>query len=67
MSTHHLSKSRASYLCQFSSICVQTKLQDALSDPKWVNAMNAEMEALSKNETWDLVHLPRGKKVVRCR
>ncbi|CAL9017436.1 unnamed protein product [Prunus brigantina] len=67
VSTHHLSKSYASYLCQLSSVCVPTKLQDALSNPKWMDAMNVEMDALNKNKTWDLVPLPRGKKVVGCR
>ncbi|CAL2234196.1 unnamed protein product [Prunus armeniaca] len=37
--------------------------EDALFEPKFVDAMNVKMEALNKNETWDLVHLPRGKKV----
>ncbi|CAL9010681.1 unnamed protein product [Prunus brigantina] len=67
VSTHRLSKSYASYLCQLSSVCVPTKLQDALSNPKWMDAMNVEMDALNKNKTWDLVPLPRGKKAVGCR
>ncbi|BBH01629.1 hypothetical protein Prudu_011948 [Prunus dulcis] len=29
--------------------------------------MNVEMEALNKNETWDLVTLPREKKAVGCK
>ena len=49
--THHLSKSHASYLCQLSSVCVPTKLQDDLSDSKKVDAMNVEIEALNKNVT----------------
>ena len=28
---------------------------EAIKDPRWVEAMNEEMQALSKNETWDLV------------
>ncbi|KAI5349904.1 hypothetical protein L3X38_002795 [Prunus dulcis] len=67
MSTHRLSKLYASYLCQLSSVCVPTKLQDALSNPKWMDAMNVEMDALNKNKTWDLVPLPQGKKAVGCR
>ncbi|CAL2254677.1 unnamed protein product [Prunus armeniaca] len=49
------------------SVCVPTKLQDALSNPKWMEAMNVEMDALNKNKTWDLVPLPRGKKAVGCK
>ncbi|CAL8151504.1 unnamed protein product [Prunus armeniaca] len=41
--------------------------EDDLSNPKWMDAMNVEMDALNKNKTWDLVPLPQGKKVVRCR
>ncbi|KAM1164645.1 hypothetical protein ACFX13_024764 [Malus domestica] len=67
MSTHCLSKPYASYICQLSNVSILTKLQDVLSDPKWVNAMKVEMEALEKNSTWDLVPLPNGKKVVGCR
>ncbi|CAA6661457.1 unnamed protein product [Spirodela intermedia] len=29
--------------------------------------MDAKMEALQKNHTWDLVPLPTGKKVVGCK
>lgn len=29
--------------------------------------MNEEMKALQKNQTWDLVTLPRGKKIMECR
>ncbi|BBG95254.1 HXXXD-type acyl-transferase family protein [Prunus dulcis] len=36
------------------SVCVSTKLHDALSKPKWVDAMHVGMEALNKNATWEL-------------
>ena len=42
-------------------------MQDALKDPKWSQAMNEEMEALEKNNTWELVPPPQGKRVVGCR
>ncbi|MCO5569478.1 hypothetical protein L7F22_023190 [Adiantum nelumboides] len=31
---------------------------------KWESAMDDEMDALVKNDTWDLVHLPSGKKAI---
>ncbi|KAK1603597.1 hypothetical protein QYE76_016371 [Lolium multiflorum] len=34
---------------------------------KWVGAMQEEMQSLEKNGTWDVVHLPKQKKVVRCK
>jgi len=33
----------------------------------WLNAMQEEMDALHKNNTWDLVDLPKGSKVINCR
>ncbi|XP_047331908.1 uncharacterized protein LOC124935518 [Impatiens glandulifera] len=33
----------------------------------WMIAMQEEIESLHKNSTWDLVKLPKSKKVVRCK
>ena len=33
----------------------------------WVAAMGEEMESLHKNQTWELVKLPRGRRVVGCK
>uniref|UniRef100_A0A2N9I305 Integrase catalytic domain-containing protein n=1 Tax=Fagus sylvatica TaxID=28930 RepID=A0A2N9I305_FAGSY len=38
-----------------------------LQDPKWVTAMQAEMNALQANQTWELVPLPFGEKTVGCK
>ena len=37
------------------------------TDPLWQIAMKNELDALSKNHTWDLVTLPLGKFVVGCK
>ena len=42
-------------------------MQEALTDPDWKKAMNEEMEALQRNTIWELVPLPKGKKIVGCR
>lgn len=39
----------------------------AKSDPKWIQAMETELLALEKNETWDLVHLPSRKIAIGCK
>lgn len=39
----------------------------ALKDPKWKQAIEEEIVALQHSHTWDLVDLPRGKKVAGCR
>ena len=34
---------------------------------RWMISMQEKMESLHKNNTWDLVRLPKGKKVVHCK
>ena len=34
---------------------------------KWISAMQEEMQSLEKNGTWDIVRLPKQKKVVCCK
>eukprot|EP00253_Pinus_taeda_P022296 PITA_22296 len=38
--------------------------EDAIKDKKWIEAMDEEMNAIERNKTWDLVDLPKGKKVI---
>ncbi len=38
-----------------------------LEKAKWKEAMGEEMHSLYKNETWELVHLPKGKKAIGCK
>ena len=42
-------------------------VSEALSNRKWKQAMDVEIEALNKNNTWELVTLPIGKKPVGCK
>ena len=39
----------------------------AKQNPKWLSAMQEELQALKKNNTWELVPLPAGKKTVGCK
>ncbi|EOY19448.1 Cysteine-rich RLK (RECEPTOR-like protein kinase) 8 [Theobroma cacao] len=41
--------------------------QEAYHDPKWKEAMVEEMKALAKNQTWELVTPPLGKKPIGCK
>ena len=43
------------------------KVSEALAHPGWRSAMIEEMDALTNNSTWDLVHLPAEKKAIGCR
>lgn len=42
-------------------------IQEALDDPNWKVAVLEEMNALRKNNTWEIVDLPRDKKIVGCK
>ena len=37
---------------------------EALKDAQWVKAMNEEIDAIEKNQTWDLVHILQTKPVL---
>ncbi|KAH9678582.1 retrovirus-related pol polyprotein from transposon RE1 [Citrus sinensis] len=67
VSNHRLSESNQSFMNQLSAVSIPNSVQEALKDPKWKAAMNDEMRSLQKNQTWELVDLPPGKKPVGCR
>jgi hypothetical protein len=46
---------------------LQSKGQLLMNGKKWISAMQGEKQSLEKNGTWDVVRLPKHKKVVRCK
>ena len=67
VSTQGLSKPLKTFTQTLSSCHIPSSVKEALSDPKWAQAMQEELEALKKNNTWKLVPLPKGKKLVGCK
>lgn len=67
VSNYRLSESNKSFVNQLSTVAIPNSVQEALADPRWKAAMNEEMKSLQKNETWELVECPPGKKPVGCR
>jgi Reverse transcriptase (RNA-dependent DNA polymerase) len=65
--TKHLKEPLKGFVNQISLTTIPTKVEDALSKPEWRNAMNIEMDALKRNNTWEITNLPEGKKVVGCK
>ncbi|KAL4580545.1 hypothetical protein LXL04_016743 [Taraxacum kok-saghyz] len=41
--------------------------KEAASNPEWIKAMNLELEALYRNNTWEITDLPKGRKPIGCR
>jgi hypothetical protein len=66
VSYQHLSSSYRSFVSKLFSMSILLNLQEAISDPKWRQAMQEEMRASYKNNTWELVKLPSGKGAVGC-
>jgi len=62
-----LSPTYRAFLTSLNTTTIPTSLSEALSDRKWKQAMDLEIEALDKNNTWELVPLPLGKKSVGCK
>ena len=49
------------------NIAEPTNYKEASEQSEWVEAMNKEIHALIKNNTWDIVDLPPGKKAIGCK
>jgi len=67
LSFKNFSPTHKAFLTSLNTTTTPTSLSEALSDKKWKQAMDATMEALEKNSTWNLVALPNGKKLVGCK
>ena len=67
VSYDHLSPSSRAFVASLDTVSLPRLVLEALSHPGWREAMIEEMMALDKNETWSLVDLPAGKKVIGCK
>ncbi|KAI5328413.1 hypothetical protein L3X38_027810 [Prunus dulcis] len=56
---HMLSPECKAFVARMDSIKISTRVEEAFNDPKWAEAMNIEMEALQKNNTRDILDLPK--------
>ena len=67
LSYHCLSSPYFAFISTLSSVSIPHTAHEALSHPRWKQAMVEEMVALHSSGTWDLVPLPVGKSLVGCR
>ncbi|KAM0019556.1 putative RNA-directed DNA polymerase [Helianthus debilis subsp. tardiflorus] len=63
----NLSVENLCFVSSLNKMVEPSSYSEAVKDPRWVEAMNKEMEALYKNGTWVLVDLPKDRKPIGCR
>uniref|UniRef100_A0A2N9F9A7 Reverse transcriptase Ty1/copia-type domain-containing protein n=1 Tax=Fagus sylvatica TaxID=28930 RepID=A0A2N9F9A7_FAGSY len=62
-----LSDSYQAFIGKIEFVSIPQSVFEALQNPKWVTAMQAEMDALQANQTWELVPLPSDEKTMGCK
>ena len=55
-----------SYSCYLSQV-EPTKVEEALQDESWVEAMHDELLQFQRNDVWTLVPRPEGKHIIRTK
>lgn len=66
MSYANVSPQYGTTLATYSAIVEPTSYTKAVKDAKWIEAMEAEISALEKNNTWSIIELPLGKVAIGC-
>ena len=51
----------------FVSSIEPNKIDEALSDVDWVNAMHEELNNFTRNQVWELVEIPKGHNVIETK
>mgnify|MGYP000580167673 CR=1 FL=1 len=54
------------FMMKVATVQEPETFSETAKDPQQVEAMNEEMQALSKNETWDLVPPSHHQKEIGC-
>ena len=57
------SEDQLTHFALFSD-CNPTNFEVAITEPKWRKAMDAEITAIERNDTWELCDLPKGHKTI---
>ena len=67
VSYEKLSPNLRALITNLESIALPNCIQEALQHPEWRKAVNEEIQALQKNDTWKIMKLPQGKRPVGCK
>jgi Reverse transcriptase (RNA-dependent DNA polymerase)/Integrase core domain len=67
LSYKNISSEHYTFINNLSKIEEPTSYEIAKREQKWCKAMEEELNALEKNETWEICQLPKNKKPVGCK
>lgn len=67
LSYDYLSPKYKAFVASISSVTEPKTYSEAIKDPRWVQAIKEEIQALENNNTWTVVSLPEGKTTIRCK
>lgn len=67
ISYDHINSGCKAYLSKISQVTEPQTYEKAVSDPRWIKAMEDEIQALQDNQTWEVVDLPKGKTPIGCK
>ncbi|CAA7015851.1 unnamed protein product [Microthlaspi erraticum] len=67
MSYGQLSDEYRAYICALTLLPEPVSFKDALKFDEWIQAMNEELMALEKTDTWDICSLPPDKHAIGCK
>ncbi|KAL0355457.1 UNVERIFIED_CONTAM: hypothetical protein Sradi_3992600 [Sesamum radiatum] len=63
----NISPARNCFLASLTHLQEPKNFVHAQQSPEWKKVMNAEFEALEKNQIWEVIPFPEGKKAIGCR
>lgn len=64
---NHLSPTYQAYLSGISTDTEPSSYEEAIKDPRWVEAMKHEISALEDNGTWRVMKFPPRKNDIGCK
>lgn len=67
LSYSRVSSTHKNYITCMSSLKEPSSYLQASKDPDWRQAMQLEVDALERNQTWVVTSLPLGKKAIGCK